>query len=190
MTQDTTLKPCPCCGEEPDFENYIIEAVVRCNGCGLKIARAHAAKSDTGIAKAIAAWNARPAAPEIERLTRERDEARKLLSVDLIHQIYQRGFAADHREWLALYQLALAGAGMNLDILRSKEFAEAEAARLRSALADLINDVFGPEREPGEPVPEGLGIYELTTEAYLEREKRYRGALGGAQQEGKSDGNV
>lgn len=52
-----------------------------------------------------------------------------------------------------------------------------ENDRLRKALADLIEDAFGPEREVGEPVPESTNLWDLTTEAWLAKEAKYRSAL-------------
>jgi len=55
------LKPCPCCGGKAYTENLIMEAVVRCDYCLLTITRKHDAINNAGLAKAIAAWNRRPA---------------------------------------------------------------------------------------------------------------------------------
>lgn len=163
MTQDQAeLKPC-CPQPEITIGSFRFRdgetCEILCLRC-CKLVRGHTRP------EAVAAWNARPgdAQAEIERLTRERDEAERRLS-----EVFKQRDKAN-RELSATFETG--------EFWKERaKAAEAEAARLRSALADLINDVFGPEREPGEPVPEGLGIYELTTEAYLEREKRYRGAL-------------
>jgi hypothetical protein len=48
------------------LENYIIEAAVYCAGCFARTKASHAPTEDTGIAKAIAAWNTR-AADALER---------------------------------------------------------------------------------------------------------------------------
>lgn len=52
-----------------------------------------------------------------------------------------------------------------------------EVRMLRAALAELIEDVFGPEREPGESIPEDNKLWDLDTSSWLEREARYRAAL-------------
>lgn len=57
------LKPCPFCGGEAVAENYIIEAMVICLGCRVKIVRRHGAKHDKGLPESIAAWNTRTPSP-------------------------------------------------------------------------------------------------------------------------------
>ncbi len=54
------LKDCPCCKGEAAAECLIIEAVVFCTKCGLKIVRRHASKlKDNGLWEAIDAWEYR-----------------------------------------------------------------------------------------------------------------------------------
>lgn len=53
------LLPCPMCGAHAEANNFIIEASVRCTSCRLGITRKHAAREDTGLPAAIAAWNTR-----------------------------------------------------------------------------------------------------------------------------------
>lgn len=53
------LKPCPCCGGEAKAECYVLEGAVRCQRCGLSMAREHGRFDDLGYPEAIAAWNRR-----------------------------------------------------------------------------------------------------------------------------------
>lgn len=55
----TELLPCPMCGGKAVASSYVIEAVVKCSGCQLKIVRSHGARDDNGYPEAIAAWNHR-----------------------------------------------------------------------------------------------------------------------------------
>jgi hypothetical protein len=53
------VKSCPFCGHEALLMNYVVEAAVSCNNCRANIVRKHNAKSETGIADALRAWNSR-----------------------------------------------------------------------------------------------------------------------------------
>jgi hypothetical protein len=53
------LVACPMCGGKAEAANYVIEAEVRCTGCGLKIKRTHPRHNDDGLPQAIDAWNRR-----------------------------------------------------------------------------------------------------------------------------------
>lgn len=53
------LKPCPFCNGAAVATNFIIEASVRCAGCGTTITRRHSPRVDNGLPQAIASWNTR-----------------------------------------------------------------------------------------------------------------------------------
>ena len=53
------LLPCPFCGGDTAIESYIIDAVVHCKGCGVRVKRDHGQHDESGIESASKAWNRR-----------------------------------------------------------------------------------------------------------------------------------
>lgn len=65
------LAPCPFCGGKAVAFSYITEGAVRCSDCYAAITRGHKHTSETGYDEAIAAWNRRPALPDIDTFVLE-----------------------------------------------------------------------------------------------------------------------
>ena len=79
---ENELLPCPLCKKEARRENTIIEAVVRCLGCGLMLRKDHKQESDeVALREVTKAWNTRPS-PAVSATVAEGLVEKYIMAVD------------------------------------------------------------------------------------------------------------
>lgn len=66
-TKPQRLLPCPFCGGEAEWVDYVEEVAVRCGSCSARVSRKHNWLADTGLSEAIATWNTRADLSAAER---------------------------------------------------------------------------------------------------------------------------